>query len=570
MKGVSHINCVICGLIISSQTLFAFNPQALIHPVMGDKGMVATQDLYATQIGVDILNKGGNAIDAAVAIGYAMAVTHPQAGNLGGGGFMLIYSAKHNQTYALDYREKAPLAAHKDMYLDANGNANAQLSRFSALSVGVPGTVAGLEAAHSRFGQLNRRTLINPAIKLAKKGFVVQHGLVSALKQAQSYLTPHQATKATFYKGDDYFEVNDILKQPQLAQTLTQIKHKGSAGFYKGKLAQDFVDYLSQQGGIITLADLAAYQPVWRTPITGTYKGYQIASMPPPSSGGIALIQTLNILQALPLAQTKHNSADYIHYITEALKYTYKDRATYLGDTDFVSVPIKQLTSIDYANQCASTITLNAILDVNQLSTSNITMSQSNDTTHFVVADQYGNVVSNTYTLNFSFGNGMTVPKLGILLNNEMDDFSAKPGVPNAYGLIGNDKNSIAPQKRMLSSMTPSLVFKDNKPYIVTGSPGGSRIITTTLQVILNVIEHNMNIAQAVGAPRFHHQWKPDVIRIEQGFSNDTLNLLHQRGYKTVLKSSMGSAQSILVTPSYFYGTADTRKPDALAQGAWH
>ena len=535
--------------------------------IKAKNGMVSTQDHYASKVGLDVLKKGGNAVDAAYAIGYALAVTHPQAGNLGGGGFMVLYDANSDKTVALDYREKAPLAAHKDLFLLENGKVSKTKSRFSGLSIGVPGTVLGLETAHERYGRLDRKVLLDYAIKLAEKGFAVQNDLEIALKRYKVNLEKHEETKAVFFKGDNIYKTGDILKQPALAKTLKRIKKHGSKDFYHGKIAKQLVRYIKSKDGIITKDDLQKYQPVWRDVVTGKYKNLRIASMPPPSSGGIALIQSLNILSHFDIRAMGHNSVETIHIMSDTLKYVYSDRARYLGDTDFVDVPIKKLISKQYAETIANKISTQNIVNSDDVFQDAVSIQESTDTTHFVVVDKDGNSVSNTYTLNFTFGNGMLAPKLGFLLNNEMDDFSAKPGVPNAYGLIGNEQNSIEPEKRMLSSMTPTIVFKNNKPFIITGSPGGSQIITTVLQVILNVVDHGMTIRGAVSAKRFHHQGKPDYLFVEKGFSKETIKELKEKGFEIKETGSIGSAQSITRDDEGMLGAADPRKKNASALG---
>ena len=560
-----YLYCLLslCAIIANS-----LNAQNLLRfPTEIKNGMVSTQDSYATEVGIDVLKKGGNAIDAAYAIGYVLAVTHPQAGNIGGGGFMLIHDAKNTKTVALDYREKAPINAHKDLFLLDSGKVSKQKSRFSALAIGVPGTVAGLEAAHQRYGTLNREELMQYAINFANDGFIINTGLEIALSRHRVFLAKHKETKAIFFNGNSHYKAGDIFKQPALAKTLKRIQKHGEKDFYKGKTAKKLVRYIKSKGGILTKDDLKKYRPVWRNVINGDYRSYKIASMPPPSSGGVALVQALNILSHFNIRKMGHNSTDSTHIIADTLKFVYADRAKHLGDTDFVDVPVKHLISKSYAKTIAEKISTENIIDSKQVFDGVIVTKESNDTTHFVIVDKDGNCVSNTYTLNFSFGNAMVAPKLGFLLNNEMDDFSAKPGVENAYGLIGNEKNSIQPEKRMLSSMTPTIVFKDNKPFIVTGSPGGSQIITTVLQVVLNVIDHNMTIEEAVKAKRFHHQGKPDFLYIEKGFSLKTASQLKDKGFILKQAKSIGSAQSILMNKKIMHGTADPRKISSKAKG---
>ena len=529
-------------------------------------GSVATQDNRATEVGMDVLRRGGNAIDAAYAIGYTMAVTHPQAGNIGGGGFMMVYLASENKTIALDYREKAPLQAHEDLFLDNNGNVSHEKSRYSALAVGVPGTVMGLETAHEHYGVLDRKILMQYAIDFAKQGFPVPPGLAESFNKYSAHLSRHKAPRAIFFnKEGQVLQEGDLLKQPQLAKTLKKIQRHGSKAFYEGRIAKQLVDYVKKEGGILSLEDLKGYQPVWREPVIGEYRGYRIASMPPPSSGGIALNQALAVLSAFDLKALGYQSADAIHIISDTLKYVYADRAIYLGDSDFVDVPTKRLLDPERAQARAKTITTNTVINASSLFKDSQELPESNDTTHFVVMDAQGNCVSNTYTLNFNFGNAMMAPRLGFLLNNEMDDFSAKPGIPNAYGLIGNQRNRIQPEKRMLSSMTPTFVFKDNQPIILTGSPGGSRIITTVLQVIINLIDYDKPIDEAVNAPRFHHQGLPDILFLEEGIPKTVQDELSTRGFTLKQVKRMGSAQSIFIKNGVPLGSADRRTKDSSA-----
>ena len=526
--------------------------------------MVVSEEALATAVAVDVLKKGGNAIDAAAALAYSLAVTLPKAGNLGGGGFMLVYIKAENKVYALDYREKAPLKAHRDLFLNPQGQVSNEKSRHSILSTAVPGTVAGIEAVHQRFGSLPRKDILKPAIRLAKQGIPVSYELAQSLKEAYPRFSKHQASTAIFYpKNKAFYEAGDLLVQRDLSHTLEQLLKKGPASFYEGDFAKKLLAYSQEQSGIITQADLSKYKPVWRQAVTGSYRDYDIVSMPPPSSGGIALIQAFNILEQL--APATYGSADSIHSAAETLHHVYKDRALHLGDSDFVSVPIHALTDKRYAQKLAETISTSSR---QQASKEPVTPdTESTETTHFVIVDKFGNAVSNTYTLNFSYGNAQVVPGTGVLLNNEMDDFSAKPGVPNAYGLIGNEKNAIAPEKRMLSSMTPTIVFKEGDLFLVSGSPGGSRIITTVLQVIRNVIDYDMTLLQATASPRFHFQWKPDILFLENGFSADTVSILENRGFSIKKVPTMGAAESILVKEGYLFGAADPRKPGSLASG---
>ncbi|HEY9706781.1 MAG TPA: gamma-glutamyltransferase, partial [Oculatellaceae cyanobacterium] len=489
-----------------------YSPKDIFHPVTSKNGMVASQERYATKAGLDVLKEGGNAVDAAVTVGFTLAVTLPEAGNLGGGGFMLMHLAKNHQTLAIDYREKAPKAATRDMFLNANGEADPNKSRYSYLAVGVPGTVAGLTMALEKYGTISLQRALKPAIELAEKGFPVDEDLHTSLIAVQQRMQASPASMAIFYKpGGVPYEVGDILVQKDLAKSLRLIAKEGIKAFYQGAIAQAIVADMQANGGLITKEDLAAYQPVTRKPIRGTYRGYELYSMPPPSSGGVHLVQMLNLLEGFPIRELGHNTAQTIHLMVESMKLAYADRSMFLGDPDFVTVPVAGLTSKNYANELRRKINVNQATPSQKIAPGNPNQfSESNDTTHYSVMDKYGNIVSNTYTLNFPYGTSLTAAGTGILLNNEMDDFSAKPGVPNAFGLVGGESNAIEPEKRMLSSMTPTIVMKDGKPYLVTGSPGGSRIITTVLQVVLNVIDHKMNIAAATNAIRVHHQWLPD------------------------------------------------------------
>lgn len=541
---------------------------AIHHPVWAANGMVATQEAIATQIGVEILKQGGNAVDAAVAVGFALAVTLPRAGNIGGGGFMLVYDAKSGETVAIDYREKAPLKAHRDMYLDENGEAIEAQSKYHGLAVGVPGTVAGMIKALETYGSLPLETVIAPAIKLAEEGIVVTPSLANSLQQLEKRLKKWDSTAKIFYKPDgSYYQVGERLTQTHLAAALKRIAEKGLAGFYEGETAEAIVKAVNQAGGEMSLDDFASYQVAMRKPVKGSYRGYEIATMPPPSSGGAHLVQILNILEAYPLKELGHNSAQTIHYLAEAMQLAYADRAHYLGDPDFVRVPVEGLTSKEYATELRQKINPDKALPANTLTHGNPIPYESNETTHYSIVDKDGNVVSNTYTINFSYGTGLVAEGTGILLNNEMDDFSVKAGVANAYGLIGGEANAVAAEKRPLSSMTPTIVFKEGKPFLVTGSPGGSRIITTVLQIISNVIDHEMNIAEATHALRVHDQWTPDEIRVERGLNADTIRLLEGMGHTVKKKAAMGSTQSIVIQDSGLYGASDPRRPDASVMG---
>jgi gamma-glutamyltranspeptidase/glutathione hydrolase len=529
---------------------------------------VVSQERLATHIGVDMLKAGGNAVDAAVAVGFALAVTHPQAGNIGGGGFMLVHLAAQNETIAIDYRETAPAAMTRDVFLDDKGEADPAKSRDSALGVGVPGTVAGLALAHEKYGsgKFTLAQLMAPAIKLAREGFTVEDDLADSLPRIQPRLARWPASAKIFLKGDAPLARGDRLVHSDLAASLETIAAGGPRAFYEGPLAERLIAALRRSGGIMTLDDLKNYHAIVRPPVRGTYRGYDIASMPPPSSGGVHLIQILNILEGFPLRDTGAGSAATLHLMIEAMKPAYADRSQYLGDPAFVQVPVGWLTSKRYA------ATLRDAIDPEHARPSKdirpgTAPHEGDNTTHFSVVDAQGNAVANTYTLNFSYGLGLVADGTGILLNNELDDFAAKPGAPNAYGLIGGDANAPGPGKRPLSSMSPTIVTRDGRVVLVTGTPGGSRIITTVLQIVLNVIDHQMNIAEAVAAPRIHHQWLPDQVFAERGLSPDTIRLLEARGHKVIVGATMGSANSILVSGDGLTGAADERQRGTLAEG---
>nr|WP_292986970.1 gamma-glutamyltransferase [Pantoea sp.] len=539
------------------------------HPVKAQHGMVASVDAMATQVGVEILRQGGNAVDAAVAVGFALAVTHPQAGNLGGGGFMLLRTASGRAT-AIDFREMAPGHASRDMFLDKQGNADSKLSLTSHLASGTPGTVAGLALAAQKYGTLPLSTLLAPAIKLARDGIPVNDALADDLKTyGKEVLVTHPNSKAIFYKPDGTpWQKGDRLVQKNLAHSLQLIARQGPDAFYKGEIADEIAGEMAQHGGLINKADLAAYRAVERKPVSGTYRGYEVFSMPPPSSGGIHIVQILNILENFDLAKMGFGSADAMQVMAEAEKYAYADRSEYLGDPDFVKVPWQALTSKAYAKSLAQHIDVAKARPSSEIKPGKLEPYESNQTTHFSVVDKQGNAVAVTYTLNTYFGSGIVAGNSGILMNNEMDDFSAKPGTPNVYGLVGGEANAVQPAKRPLSSMSPTIVAKGGKTWLVTGSPGGSRIITTVLQMVVNSIDFGMNVAEATNAPRFHHQWLPDQLRVEKGFSPDTLRLLEAKGQHVKVLPSMGSTQSIMIGPDgMLYGASDPRSIDDLSAG---
>ena len=565
------VTLVVIPTISWAQTTQVSSRLDRFHPVVAENGMVSSQDKTATEVGISILKQGGNAVDAAVAVGFALAVTLPWAGNLGGGGFMIVHQVANNETIAIDYREIAPSAATRDMFLDDKGDADSQKSRFSGLAIGVPGTVAGLIKAHEEFGSRNLtlQQLIEPAIKLARDGIKVSEDFAILLERLQNRLSADAESARIFYKADGSpYQTGETLKQSDLANSLEKIANEGLNGFYQGSIANAIASTVQIADGIMTVEDLAKYEAKIREPATGNYRGYEIASMPPPSSGGTHIVQILNILENVPIGFLKHNSADTIHFMAEAMKLAYADRAEYLGDPDFVDVPVDGLTSKSYANELFKGISPNKARPSSEISAGVVpTLFESDQTTHYSIMDKDGNTVSNTYTLNFYFGVGKTAKGTGILLNNELDDFAAKPGIPNAFGLIGGDANAVQPLKRPLSSMSPTIIFKDGEPYIATGSPGGSRIITTTLQIIMNVIDHGMNIAEATNAARIHHQWLPDEIRIEEGLSADTMKILESRGHKLAVKNTMGSTQSIMRIDGVLAGASDSRQKSGAVIG---
>ncbi|MFM8749022.1 gamma-glutamyltransferase [Rhabdaerophilum sp.] len=542
---------------------------ARLLPVLAQNGMVSSQERLASAIGVDILKRGGNAVDAAVAVGFALAVTLPRAGNLGGGGFMLVHLAKTGETVAIDYREIAPAASTPTMFLNAAGEPDPQKSRDSGLSVGVPGTVRGMALALEKYGsgKFTLAQLIEPSVKLAREGIPVAEDLADSLPGAMGRMSRFPSSMAIFAKDGKALPRGSMLVQADLANTLESIRQQGPDAFYKGRIAEQIVAAVRETGGIMTVEDMANYKAVIRPAVTGRYRGYTLASMPPPSSGGVHLVQILNILEGFDLKAMGAGSAASLHALAEAMKPAYADRATFLGDPDRVKVPVKGLTSKAYAEKQRAKIDLSKASKADDIKAGDPLPHESDQTTHYSVVDSEGNAVANTYTLNFSYGMGLVAAGTGVLLNNEMDDFSAKPGAQNAYGLVGSDANSVHPGARPLSSMTPTIVFRDGKPFMVTGSPGGSRIISTTLQVITNVIDFDMNLAEAVAAPRIHHQWKPDALLVEPGLSPDTLKLLAERGQNVRPGAVSGSANSILLQGGWLQGAADTRQRGTAAIG---
>ena len=569
MSRLSFLALVAVGLSLAAPTATG------AEGVVARQGMVVAQETRAARVGVEILQQGGNAVDAAVATGFALAATYPRAGNIGGGGYMVIHLASqsgsggsvYGATRAIDYRETAPAAVTRDVFLDANGEADPEKSRNSALAIGVPGTVAGLALAHARYGsgRFTLGELIAPAIRLARDGIPIEDDVADSLPRARPRLARWPASAKVFLKADgSVLSPGDPLVQSDLAETLAAIARDGPRAFYEGTIADKLVAAVRAAGGVMTREDLARYAPIERAPLRGSYRGYDIVAMPPSSSGGVVLIEMLNILEGYQDLAGDH--VRHLHLMIEAMKLAYADRALFLGDPATVTVPVAGLTSKAYAARLRERIDAERAQPPADIQPGS-TLREGDNTTHYSVVDRDGNAVANTYTLNFSYGLGLVADGTGILLNNELDDFAAKPGAPNAYGLIGGDANAPGGGKRPLSSMAPTIVLRDGRVVLVTGTPGGSRIITMVLQVILNVVDHRMNIAEAVAAPRIHHQWLPDQVNAERGFSPDTLRLLEQKGHRIVTGATFGSANSILVTPDGLTGAADPRQRGTLAEG---
>ncbi|HTM47712.1 MAG TPA: gamma-glutamyltransferase [Bryobacteraceae bacterium] len=539
--------------------LAAFGPSDAFcarRPVHARRAMVVTVEPHTTDIGVEVLKSGGNAIDAAVAVGFALAVTHPSAGNLGGGGFLLARFADGRTTF-LDFRERAPASAYRDMYLDASGKPTED-SLTGYRASGVPGTVRGLEFAHRKYGRRSWADLVAPSVALASKGFPVSYGLATSLKAA-GRLEKFEESKRIFLKNGEYFEMDDILAQPELASTLGRIQKLGGKDFYEGETARLLAADMSAHGGHITLEDLKNYAVVERKPLTGAYGRYEVITAPPPSSGGLGILQMLGVLEGTGYAKSGAGSAASIHTMAEAMRHYFADRSEFLGDPDFVRTPISRLLDPKYIAAIRKSIDpakATASVDVRP---GKAGPGESTETTHYTIADQEGNVVAVTYTLNSGFGSGVTVAKLGFILNNEMDDFATKPGEPNAYGLVQGEANAIQPGKHPLSSMTPTIVTRDGKFYLALGSPGGPTIINTVLQVIVNVLDFKMDLQRAVDWPRIHHQWLPDELRMESGFSPDTIELLKARGHKIKMAASQGEVAAILWDGKWLQGAADGR-----------
>ena len=530
-------------------------------------GMVTTQHFIATRVGEKILNKGGNAYDAAIAVGFTLAVVLPRAGNIGGGGFMVMHDSFTNQSYSIDYREMAPAKSFTNMYLKEDGSFNDnKLSTFGYLASGVPGTVAGFWEIHQKFGSLDWELLLEDAIYYAENGFKITPYMGDMLTKYEEKLSYFEPTKKIFMKNSPDFTGSTLI-QKDLAKTLKIIAKNGKDGFYKGVVAKKIASQMQKNGGLITEADLMAYKPKWRKPLISNYRNNKIITMGPPSSGGVHVIQMLNILENYDLQEVGHNTPKYINLLAEVMKYAYADRSKHLGDPDFYDVPVSEITNKQYAKTIKNKIKLGKSNPSSKILPGSFDERESLETTHFSVADKNGNVVSSTYTLNSTFGSGVTIEGTGILMNNEMDDFSAAPGIPNQFGLLGSKANEIQPRKRPLSSMTPTIVMKNDQLFFTTGSPGGSRIISAVLQSILNIIDFDMNLEEANKAKRIHHQWQPDILQIEFSLNDDIKNELIKLNYNVRIINPATCLQLIMKKNDTFYGYGDFRRPDAFASG---
>jgi gamma-glutamyltranspeptidase/glutathione hydrolase len=526
-------------------------------PVRARKAMVVTEEPLATDTALEVLRSGGNAIDAAVAAGFTLAVTLPSAGNLGGGGFLLVRFAS-GKTGFIDFRERAPMRASRAMYLDKVGNPTRD-SVAGWRAAAVPGTVRGLKMAHRMYGRKKWAELVQPAVELARGGFEVSYALSRSLQSDGELMRRFPESKRIFLKDGALFEPGERIRQPELASTLTRIARGGAADFYEGETARILAEEMKANGGLITLEDLRSYRAVSRTPLEGNYRGYGVITAPPPSSGGVGLLQICGVLEGSGYAKTGAGSAAAIHFLAEAMRRFYADRSEHLGDPDFFKVPVRGLLDPRYLASLRNSIDRMRATPSDSVKPGKPGDYESGDTTHLSIVDGEGNAVALTYTINTSYGSGVTVPRLGFLLNNEMDDFTAKPGVPNMFGLVQGEANSIQPRKTPLSSMTPAILTRGGNLFMVTGAPGGSRIITGVTQVILNVIDHGMNVQDAVDAPRFHHQWQPDELMLEAGFSPDTIALLEGRGHHIGSISSVARVESILAADGWLQGAADGR-----------
>lgn len=543
--------------------------ESIGHVAVGARGAVVSVDGFATQVGLEVLEDGGSAVDAAVAVGFALAVTHPAAGNLGGGGFMVLYLAAEDRYTTLDFREKAPLAATRDMYLGEDGRPVRGLNRRGWLAPGVPGTVAGFWKAHGQWGELPWQRLVDPAVRLADEGIRLAPYLAESLVDVAPTFEGFPASQEAFFKPDgSAYEVGELLRQPDLAWTLRQIRDGGADAFYRGEIARRLARAMEENGGLIDLEDLDRYEAVEREPIVGTYRGFDIVSMGPPSSGGVAIVEMLNILENFELDAHGPNAPETVHLLVEAMRQAYLDRATHLGDVDFVNVPIERLTSKEYAAEAAATIPRSRARRSAELGETILSPPESTETTHYSVVDEAGNMVSLTYTIEAGYGSRAMAPGTGFLLNNEMGDFNAWPGVTDERGrYIGTEPNLIAPEKRMLSSMSPTIVGRQGKPILAVGSPGGKSIINTVLRVIVNVIDFEMVLPDAVAAPRVHHQWLPDAVWMEEGFPAATRGVLARMGHTLDDdRDVQGDAHCIFVTPEdALLAVADSRRSGAAA-----
>jgi gamma-glutamyltranspeptidase/glutathione hydrolase len=570
-KAVSAVALILVfGASAFARERLPYSPPDLstVHAIPAEHGMVVAQEKLAARIGADFLKQGGNAVDAAVATGFALAVTYPRAGNIGGGGFMVIHSAERNEDVAIDYRETAPAATTRDIYLGPDGKPDPDKSRNSALGIGVPGTTAGLALALEKYGsgRFTLAQILKPAIELARDGFIVSDDTADTLTDMYRRMARWPNSARTFSHVDGTpLQDGDRLIQTDLAATLSAIAERGSSGFYQGAVAEKLAKAVSKAGGILTSEDLKSYRAVVRAPVRGTYRGYDVISMPLPSSGGTVLLETLNILEGFPMSDIRQGSATSLHLIIEAMKRAYADRARYLGDPAFVKAPTDILVAKDYAARLRAGIDLVRATPADAVLTT--PPHEGSNTTHFSVVDSRGNAVSNTYTLNFPYGVGLVAEGTGVLLNNELDDFTAAPGAANAFGLVGFEANLPGPGKRPLSSMSPTIVLKDGKPVLVTGTPGGSRIISAVLQILVDVIDYRMDVAAAVAAPRVHHQWMPDVVRVERGFPKEVLDALRAKGHQVIEPLGQTSANSIAVTPAGLLGAPDPRTRGADAAG---
>jgi gamma-glutamyltranspeptidase/glutathione hydrolase len=537
-------------------------------PIVGKNGMVSVRESIAAEVGAEILEQGGNAVDSAAAIGFALAVTYPSAGNIGGGGFMVVHIAETNETITIDYREMSAGSARHDLYV-VDDKVDNRLAKYSRQSSGVPGTVMGMALAIEKYGTMTLQQVMAPAYKLASKGFPVYTNLEVTLARSKERLGADPAASKVFYKADgSNYRAGEILVQEDLAWSLKQIMDNGVDAFYKGEVAKRITDDMAANDGLLTMEDFAAYKVYERAPVWGTYKGYKIATMPPPSSGGMHMIQMMNMLENDDLKSMGHNSAATLHLYIESMRQAYADRSLYAGDPAFFDIPVDKIIDKDYAAEIRARIPMDRARDSSEVAPTKNLAYESPETTHYSVMDKWGNAVSNTYTLNFGFGNGIMAANTGILLNNELDDFDHEPYKPDANGNISGKANAQEPHKRPRSSMTPTILFKDDKPFLITGSPGGGTIINTVFQTVMNVVEFDMNVAAASSKPRINHQWMPDMTTIENGVSQDTLNILESMGHKfNASGRTLGSTNSIIWRDGWFYGAHDPRNMNAATIG---